>query len=115
MTKFDPHLFFNPVWEKNFDPPTSFLDPPTYKKSRPPHLHFDNSNTADLGNIVETNNHIGGGRIVTMPFVTWCTLLPDSFSPGDCFIQTISIAPLQVHFYSEALPTQHGYCAGVSR
>ena len=26
------------------------------------------------------------------------------------FIQTISIAPLQVHFYSEALPTQHGYC-----
>src|SRR6218665_3653877 len=31
------------------------------------------------------------------------------------FIQTISIVPLQVHFYSEALPTQHGYCAGVSR
>ena len=30
------------------------------------------------------------------------------------FIRTISIAPLQVHFYSEALPTQHGYCAGVS-
>src|SRR6218665_502002 len=30
-------------------------------------------------------------------------------------IQTISIAPLQVHVYSEALPTQHGYCAGVSR
>jgi len=25
-----------------------------------------------------------------------------------------SIAFLQVHFYSEALPTQHGYCAGVS-
>jgi len=31
------------------------------------------------------------------------------------FIQTISIAPLQVHFCSEALPTQHGYCTGVSR
>jgi len=31
------------------------------------------------------------------------------------FIHTISIAPLQVHYYSEALPTQHGYCAGVSR
>src|SRR6218665_2058974 len=31
------------------------------------------------------------------------------------FIQAISIAPLQVHYYSEALPTQHGYCAGVSR
>jgi len=27
------------------------------------------------------------------------------------FIQTISIAPLQVHFYPEALPTQRGYCA----
>src|SRR6218665_54464 len=31
------------------------------------------------------------------------------------FIQIISIAPLQVHYYSEALPTQHGYCARVSR
>ena len=31
------------------------------------------------------------------------------------FIQTTSIAPLQVYFYSEALPTEHGYCAGVSR
>src|SRR6218665_1855356 len=28
------------------------------------------------------------------------------------FIQAISIAPLQVHDYSEALPTQHGYCVG---
>ena len=27
----------------------------------------------------------------------------------------ISIAPLQVHYYSEALPTEHGYCVGVSR
>ena len=36
MTKFDPHPpLFNPVWEKNFDSPTSSLDP-TYKKSRPP-------------------------------------------------------------------------------
>src|SRR6218665_2795226 len=26
------------------------------------------------------------------------------------FIPDISIAPLQVHDYSEALPTQHGYC-----
>jgi len=24
----------------------------------------------------------------------------------------ISIAPPQVHYYSEALPTQHGYCVG---
>jgi len=27
----------------------------------------------------------------------------------------ISIAPLQVHYYSEALPTQFRYCVGVSR
>jgi len=26
-----------------------------------------------------------------------------------------SVAPLQVHYYSEALPTQHGYSVGVSR
>jgi len=31
------------------------------------------------------------------------------------FIQAISIAPLQVYYYSEALPAQHGYCVGVSR
>src|SRR6218665_135940 len=31
------------------------------------------------------------------------------------FIQTISIEPLQAHYYSEALLEQHGYCAGVSR
>ena len=31
------------------------------------------------------------------------------------FIQAISIVPLQVHIYSEAFPTQHGYRAGISR
>src|SRR6218665_156541 len=31
------------------------------------------------------------------------------------FIQVVSIAPLQVHYYSEALPTQHEYCVEVSR
>ena len=31
------------------------------------------------------------------------------------FIQAISIAPLQVHYLSEVLPTQHGYCVWVSR
>ena len=32
------------------------------------------------------------------------------------FIPAISVAPLQVHYYSEALQTiQHGYCIGVSR
>jgi len=30
-------------------------------------------------------------------------------------MEAISIAPLQVHYYSEALPTQHGYCARISR
>ena len=29
MIKFNPHLFFNPVSKKNFDPPTSSLNPPT--------------------------------------------------------------------------------------
>ena len=32
MTKFDPHLFWNPVSKTN----TLFFRPPTYKKSRPP-------------------------------------------------------------------------------
>jgi len=31
------------------------------------------------------------------------------------FIQAIYIAPLKVRYYSKALPTQHGYCARVSR
>ena len=30
------------------------------------------------------------------------------------FIQAISMAPLHVHYYSEVLPTQHGYCVGVN-
>src|SRR6218665_2112597 len=30
-------------------------------------------------------------------------------------IQTISLAPLQVDYYSETFLTQHEYCAGVSR
>ena len=29
-------------------------------------------------------------------------------------IPVISTAPLQVHYYSEVLPTQHGYCVGIS-
>jgi len=37
-----------------------------------------------------------------------------SFIHSDHFYK-LSIAPLQVRYYSEALPTQHGYCAGVSR
>ena len=49
MTKFDPHLFFNPVWEKNFDPPTSSLDPPPTKNLDPPTSKFDNSITGPTG------------------------------------------------------------------
>ena len=30
-------------------------------------------------------------------------------------IHSISIAPLQVHYYSVALPAQHGFCVGVSQ
>jgi len=37
------------------------------------------------------------------------------FIHSDHFYSASSIAPLQVRYYSEALPTQHGYCAGVSR
>ena len=33
---------------------------------------------------------------------------------ADSFIPDISIAPLQVHCCSEALPTQYGYCVGVN-
>jgi len=44
-----------------------------------------------------------------------CDGIAENNNKGDSFIQSISIAPLQVHYYTEALPTQHGYCVGVSR
>jgi len=44
MTKFDPHLFFNPVSKRNFDPPP-LLSTPHLQKISTPHLHFDNSIT----------------------------------------------------------------------
>src|SRR6218665_1212854 len=40
MTKFDPHLFFNRVSKKNFDPPPSSLNPPPKEKFRPPPTSF---------------------------------------------------------------------------
>ena len=46
-------------------------------------------------------------KTVKIPLTCW--------KKENSFIQAISIAPLQVHFYSEGLPTQHGYCAEVSR
>ena len=39
--------------------------------------------------------------------------LKGSGSSVHSFIQAISIGSLQVHYYSEALPTQHGYCVRV--
>src|SRR6218665_2394631 len=36
MIKFDPHLFFNPVSKKNFDPPPRLSIPPPKEKFRPP-------------------------------------------------------------------------------
>ena len=45
-------------------------------------------------------------RMVSSFHVLLCTIL---------FIQAISVSPLQVYYYSEALPTQHEYCVRVSR
>jgi len=39
----------------------------------------------------------------------------NSYTSIHSFTQAISIAPLQVHYYSEALPTQHGCSVEVSR
>src|SRR6218665_641725 len=50
-----------------------------------------------------------------LPICTQMTGRPTIHPSMHSFSQTISIVPHQVHFYSEALPTQHGYCAGVSR
>ena len=50
--------------------------------------------------------------------IYWNTLFTFIHSFIHSLIQTISIAPLQVtqvHHHSEALPTQQGYCAGISR
>src|SRR6218665_637785 len=48
--------------------------------------------------------------------ITWLYFQrPDIRYLNSFFMQTISISPLQVYYYLEALPTQHGYCAGVSR
>src|SRR6218665_2340929 len=46
---------------------------------------------------------------VKVDLVVFCNLENSS-----SFIQAISLAPLQVRYYSEVLPTQHGYCARVS-
>ena len=52
----------------------------------------------------------------------WASKIVNTFYPWlpmwvfiHSFILDISIVPLQVHYYSEVLPTQHGYCVGVSR
>src|SRR6218665_748456 len=48
--------------------------------------------------------HFVRGHFVRVPSPT----------PVGSFIDAIPIAPLQVRYYSEALPTEHEYCAGVS-
>jgi len=63
---------------------------------------------------------LDGKTILLLDYVLYTQFLENSrLGPWNSFIhsfiQTISVAPLQVHFYSEALPIQHGYCAGVSR
>ena len=47
---------------------------------------------------------------VTTDYYTIKTISPPTYY----FISIISIAPLQVHYYSETLPTQHRYCVGVN-
>src|SRR6218665_312858 len=42
-------------------------------------------------------------------------VLSEHWKGTNSFIQAISIAPLQVHYNSEALPTQHGYYVRVLR
>ena len=46
MTKFDPHLFFNPVSKIVLDYHLALLSTPPPTKNLDPHLHFDNSITA---------------------------------------------------------------------
>src|SRR6218665_1790088 len=51
--------------------------------------------------------HISTKFHITLKKITYKFIHP--------FIQAISIAPLKVLYCSEALPTQHGYCLGISR
>jgi len=46
--------------------------------------------------------------------VRWA-IMRRAYSFFHSFIHSISIVPLQVLYYSEALPTHHGYCAGISQ
>ena len=40
------------------------------------------------------------------------SFIQNESNPDHSFILDISIAPRPVHYYSEAHPTQHGYCVG---
>src|SRR6218665_1459416 len=59
---------------------------------------------------VECNESCGE---IVFPLFCTSSEKTNSFLPS--FIPAISIAPLQVHYYSEALRLQHGYCIRVSR
>ena len=52
-------------------------------------------------------------RLLLLHF-SFCLSANDDTTKCVTFIQAISIAPLEFHYYSEVLSTQHGYCIGVS-
>jgi len=66
-------------------------------------LKFDSCN--NLMSSVHIRNHAATETVLKLNIKIYYYFIHS-------FIQAISIAPL--HYYSEALPTQHGYCAGVS-
>ena len=69
-------------------------------------------------NVLKTSNSIRLCQLVSTLISVWFTgagFVHLVIAVVIFLIQTISIAHLQVHYYSEALPTQHGYCARISR
>jgi len=59
------------------------------------------------------NSFKGRGKLVTSHLYIYAHVNGYKGNANHSLIQAISIAPLQVHYYSEALPTQHGYFVGV--
>ena len=82
-------------------------------------LHF-NYHTLHWFNCINQHTNPFASHILlhfTTVYVHVCLSLlgiPVQQANWTSFIQAISIAPLQVHYYSEVLPTQHEYCVGVS-
>ena len=64
----------------------------------------------------ETVSHLKADEEISMPdLLKGRSVICNLALKVHSFIQAISIVPLQVCYYSEALPTQHRYCARVSR